>query len=204
MRQAAVRMRPGPRDHLVTQRIAEALATIDPSLVDRVPLDSAEAPARLARHLAPVIERALRALADDVDAQVALLNELVGMGAVAEDRQAERLMVPPELWQGLRQAPERLGDAPRTIPAPTVPLSSSDLLANAEGQPNIGSELRLELASADSVDLLCAFVIWSGVVRLREAMAGVVQRPTWARHNVAPWTSLSGLAPRSTSHSTPA
>jgi hypothetical protein len=37
-----------------------------------------------------------------------------------------------------------------------VPLSNSELLANAEGQPNIGSELRLELESADSVDLLCA------------------------------------------------
>ena len=57
-----------------------------------------------------------------------------------------------------------------------MPLSMSDLLVNAEGQPNIGSELRLELESADSVDLLCAFVMWSGVVRLRDALAGVVKR----------------------------
>jgi superfamily II DNA or RNA helicase len=169
-------MRPGPLDHVVTKRIVEALAATDASLVDRVPLDAAEAPARLARHLAPIVERALSALADDVDAQAALLDELLAAGALAEDRDGEALTVPPELWQGLRQAPERLGDAPHTIPAPTVPLSISDLLANAEGQPNIGSELRLELASADSVDLLCAFVIWSGVVRLRDALGGVVQR----------------------------
>ena len=57
-----------------------------------------------------------------------------------------------------------------------MPLSTSDLLANAEGQPNIGSELRLELESADSVDLLCAFVIWSGVVRLREPIEGLIAR----------------------------
>jgi hypothetical protein len=30
---------------------------------------------------------------------------------------------------------------------------------NAAGQPNIGSELKAELASADRVDLICAFVI---------------------------------------------
>jgi superfamily II DNA or RNA helicase/HKD family nuclease len=169
-------MRPGPRDHLVTRQVAEALAAIDPTLVDRVALDAAEGPARLARHLATVIQRALGELADDAEAQTALVNDLIRARAAAEDRHDELVAVPPELWQALRQPPERLGDAPRTIPAPTVPLSSSDLLANAEGQPNIGSELRLELESADSVDLLCAFVIWSGVVRLRDPLAGVVQR----------------------------
>ena len=50
-------------------------------------------------------------------------------------------------------------------------------LVNAEGQPNIGSRAaRWSSQSADSVDLLCAFVIWSGVVRLRDALAGVVER----------------------------
>ena len=105
-----------------------------------------------------------------------LVNGLVASRAGADDRHGELLVLPPELLQGLRVPPERLGVSPRTIPAPTVPLSSSDLLANAEGQPNIGSELRLELESADSVDLLCAFVIWSGVIRLRDALAGVVRR----------------------------
>ena len=104
------------------------------------------------------------------------MNDLVAARAAAVDRGAEIVETPPEILQGLHRPPERLGDAPTVIPAPTVPLSSSDLLANAEGQPNIGSELRLELASADSVDLLCAFVIWSGVVRLRDALAGVIER----------------------------
>ena len=169
-------MRPGPRDHLVTERVAEVLAAIDPSLIDRIALDAAEGPARFARHLSAVIERALLDVADDAHAQAAIVNDLVAARAAPEDRHGELVTLPPELWQSLREPPARLGDAPRTIPAPTVPLSSSDLLANAEGQPNIGSELRLELESADSVDLLCAFVIWSGVVRLREALAGVIER----------------------------
>ena len=61
-------------------------------------------------------------------------------------------------------------------PLPATPFSQSDLLVNAEGQPNIGSELRAELASADSVDLICAFVIWSGVRHLRDALGDVVRR----------------------------
>jgi HKD family nuclease len=176
IRQAARPMRPGPRDHLITQRVAEALASVDPELIARVALDAVEGPARFARHLATVIERALRDIADDAEAQAALVNELLVARASPEDRRAELVAVPPELWQGVKHPPERLGAAPRAVPAPTVPLSSSDLLANAEGQPNIGSELRLELDSADSVGLLCAFVIWSGVVRLRDALAGVIRR----------------------------
>ena len=169
-------MRPGPRDDLVTRRLAEALAAIDPSLVDARPLDGAEAPARLSRHLATVIERALRALGDDAEAQAALVNELVAARAPREDRDGEIVDVPPSSGRAYAGRPSGSVTRRRSIPAPTVPLSSSDLLANAEGQPNIGSELRLELESADSVDLLCAFVIWSGVVRLRDALAGVVER----------------------------
>jgi HKD family nuclease len=59
---------------------------------------------------------------------------------------------------------------------PAIPFSQSDLLVNAEGQPNIGSELRAELATADSVDLICAFVIWTGVRHLRDSLAEVVER----------------------------
>src|SRR3954468_3753228 len=122
-------MRPGPRDHLITQRVAEVLAAIDPSLIDRAPLDAAEGPARFAPHLSVVIERALLDVADDAHAQAAIVNHLVAARAAPEDRHGELVTLPPELLQGLREPPARLGDVPRTIPAPTVPLSSSDLLA---------------------------------------------------------------------------
>ena len=46
---------------------------------------------------------------------------------------------------------------------PTTPLSDAALLTNAHGEPSLGSELRAELATADQVDLLCAFVKWHGI-----------------------------------------
>ena len=156
--------------------LATQLANVDPSLVSSSSLDPVEGPTRLSRHLAAVIERALRELHDDPNAQAALVNGVIAVSAAIPDREAERLADPPRVLDGIKRAPQRLGDTPHSVPAPTVPLSTSDLLANAEGQPNIGSELRLELESADSVDLLCAFVIWSGVVRLREPIEGVIAR----------------------------
>lgn len=169
-------MKPGPRDDLITRQLSELLAGLDPAVVDRALLDGTEGPGRLSKHLAATIERALRGLGDDPVGQASLVNRLLAVGDDGRERQTASIPFPPEVLQGVRRPAERLGGLPVNVPRPTVPLSTSDLLVNAEGQPNIGSELRLELESADSVDLLCAFVIWSGVVRLREALEGVAER----------------------------
>ncbi len=51
---------------------------------------------------------------------------------------------------------------------PAVPLSRPALLTNSASDPKLGAELRAELATADRVDLLCAFVKWYGL-RVLEA-----------------------------------
>jgi superfamily II DNA or RNA helicase len=166
-------LRPGPRDHLLTRELTRLLERIDPELIDRIRLDGAEGPRRLARHLASAIELALASLGNDGDAasaQAGFVNEILD----GRDDDAS-LVMPPEIWTGLRSEPTGLSAA-APIPLPTTPLAVSDLLVNADGQPNIGSELRAELASADSVDLICAFVIWSGVVQLRDALRAATER----------------------------
>src|SRR5918997_1094751 len=54
---------------------------------------------------------------------------------------------------------------------PQVPLSQPALLTNSHNDPKLGSELRAELATADRVDLLCAFVKWYGVRVLEAELA---------------------------------
>lgn len=51
---------------------------------------------------------------------------------------------------------------------PAVPLSRPALLTNSAADPKLGAELRAEIATADRVDLLCAFVKWYGL-RVLEA-----------------------------------
>ncbi len=94
---------------------------------------------------------------------------------LGEGDAGDEIALPPRLLYGIKGR-SASGDIIDLPPAPATPFSQSDLLVNAEGQPNIGSELKAELASADRVDLICAFVIWSGVRQLREALASVVDR----------------------------
>ena len=164
---------PGPRDHLITLGLQRALSELTPEIVDEQRLDPAEAPDRLARHAMGELRAAL-AGEESADAQAERVNGLLRTLQNADAPDAE-IALPARLLQGIK-ARSPLGIAVPLPPPPATPFSQSDLLVNAEGQPNVGSELRAELATADSVDLICAFVIWSGVRHLRDALAGVRQR----------------------------
>src|SRR3954469_529428 len=167
-------VQPGPRDHLVRRALERALAELSPDLIEQSPLDPAEAPSRLARHALEEIARILdkEQPADDQARRVnEVLRRLAGDG---EDTDSE-VALPARILHGIRSRTP-LGDPAPLAPLPATPLSQSDLLVNAEGQPNMGSELRAELATADSVDLICAFVIWSGVRHLRDALQAIKHR----------------------------
>src|SRR5262245_61931160 len=165
---------PGPRDHLITRALERDLAEVAVEMLDESPLDAAEAPERLARHAMDELRRELQGEEASADSQARRLNEVLRSFAPDAGSDAE-VALPARVLQGIR-ARSPLGDVAPLPPLPATPFSQSDLLVNAVGQPNIGSELRAELASADSVDLLCAFVIWSGVRHLREALGDVLGR----------------------------
>src|SRR6185312_4736209 len=50
------------------------------------------------------------------------------------------------------------------------------LMTNSRNEPTLAAELRAELASADHVDLLCAFVKWQGLRLLERELTELRQR----------------------------
>ncbi|WP_189709869.1 DUF3427 domain-containing protein [Streptomyces phaeofaciens] len=59
---------------------------------------------------------------------------------------------------------------------PLTPLSETALITNAPDDPSLGAELRAELATADRIDLLCAFVKWYGIRVLENALRAAKER----------------------------
>ena len=163
----------GPRDHLITARLRAVLDSVEPELLVSESLDRTEAPERLARHAMEEVRRSLdpEEAADD---QAIRVNDLIKDLGVDQE-ELDEVDLPARILRGIK-AKAPTGGVLDLPPLPATPFSQSDLLVNAEGQPNIGSELKAELASADRVDLICAFVIWSGVRQLREAIEAVVAR----------------------------
>ncbi|MFJ8074725.1 DUF3427 domain-containing protein [Streptomyces sp. NPDC096176] len=85
--------------------------------------------------------------------------------------------------EGAREWVDLVADGPRQLLAiaeqeakgvyairPVTPLSDTALNTNSPGDPSFGFELRAELATADRVDLLCAFVKWHGLRVIEQAL----------------------------------
>ncbi|MDQ0617357.1 superfamily II DNA or RNA helicase/HKD family nuclease [Arthrobacter globiformis] len=103
--------------------------------------------------------------------------------ALAEARPADRVALANRLLEALQQN-DRIADGPtvlhslhrpdtlkrRQLRRPTTRLSDSALLTNSNEDPNLAAELRAEIESADTVDLLCAFVRWTGIRLLEPAL----------------------------------
>jgi superfamily II DNA or RNA helicase len=173
---------PGIYERLVTNQLQLRLAELDAAFVDRGPLDPADAHEILARHIAALTRRALRSVpGDDAAAlarQVALANQIAeAISALAPDvATADDLVAETrDLLQAIA-APADVPGPVRFPVRPEVPLSMSALLVNGRDQPRIGVEVQKELASAERVDLLCAFVKWYGVRVLEEHIEAFIRR----------------------------
>ncbi|WP_275419238.1 DEAD/DEAH box helicase family protein [Acrocarpospora phusangensis] len=166
---------PGLYERLVTEGLARELVGHGEWAQMRA-LEQVEAADVLTAHLAALTRRALRAFrgtdAERLAGQVELANRLAAV--LGEDTQDDLVAGSRELLLAVTRSrtPEGRPVFPRR---PETPLSASALLVNGHGQPSVGHELKRELASADRVDLLCAFVRWYGVRILEDELAEFVR-----------------------------
>ena len=164
----------GLYDHPLSEAEHQSLASQLATLHHLEPLDPAEAPQRLARYLRQLSEIALAALpeAQRQQQQLALVNRIVALlqqQAPTAIGPGDQLHPSARLLHELRAAPLLPGQQP--IPRPMVPLADGTLLINAPTEPSVGLALQSEVPSADRIDLLCAFIKFSGLRLLQDVLA---------------------------------
>jgi len=157
----------GLYEQLITEAIHAALADLDPAFSpQREPLRRAEAADRLALHVARMVERVVADIpeADRVERGIALARGLIRALADETDTPGLRDDVPIAENPVLRAVLARQPDGtPESIESPLIPLLDTTLLTNAPGEPNVGQQLRTEIASAGRIDLVMAFIRRSGI-----------------------------------------
>lgn len=154
---------PGIYESVVTEtldhRLAESALAAEFSRI--TPDDE---PHVYARHIAAVVERHLRLVDKDDrrDAANAIITQLIDGGV---DTVSRRDLL-TSLHESTRPAPRR----------PATPISEVALLTNTRDEPNMASEIALELASADRVDLLCAFIRFAGIAVIGRELRALRER----------------------------
>ena len=110
-------------------------------------------------------------LSDRRRIQVEIANRLVRELAVQPPGFDDQRLIEPGALM-LIEAKRPLPDGSRShrTPRPAIPLRQSALLVNGHHDLQIGTQVPLEIQSADRVDLLCAFVRFAGLRLIRREL----------------------------------
>lgn len=167
-------MKSGLYELLLTDLLREQDIThVTGCALDFAPLRNAGAADRLALHIATLVERAVLAWPEEDRAQlgaemavalVARLSELTN----AAIQLTEKPVLPPSVLRAIRA--HRPDGSLAEIDGPLIPLLDTTLLTNAPGEPRVGRQIHAEIASADRIDVIMAFIRRSGITPMRDAL----------------------------------
>ena len=152
----------GLYESVITPRLQQRLDATDGArrIAD---LDPTVAPEVLGRHVGDAVRRHLESV--DPARRLELVERFVEvLEADADDLAGGSIL--HSIYPAGRTEPRR----------PSTPLSEGALLTNARDEPGLGNELALEMESADDVDLLCAFVKFTGVTVLAPQFEMLAER----------------------------
>ena len=169
----------GLYETLLTEALAAALTRLAPALREgRDTLRSAEAADRLSLHVARIIRRLIATVDEKerVAVGVRLTRSLInGLGKIAQEKGSaaavDRGELPLRGGEMLRSiAAVLLDGSAEEIRPPLIPLLDTAILTNAPGEPSVGSQVLTEIHSADSIDLVMAFIRFTGITPLLDAL----------------------------------
>jgi len=162
----------GAYEHALTRELERALELIEADRRQLGLIGDDESGLVVARHIAQELSRVLHGTSIKDRAEVArgLGDRLLEV--IAEFARANNQDETPVLDQRLAPPPRRLLSIHKGQPPvrPATPLSTSTLLTRNRAEPALGREIACELASADRVDAIVAFVTVGGVRLLGEVL----------------------------------
>ena len=167
-------LKPGLYEKVINQELSDEMEKRKSDMhftTDKV--GEAEKPKVLSGYLAHVIEMGLarlpqKNLEEEEDKRLDLVNRIVeDIGEKTNDADFGGMKVkyPAKL---LLDAANKLNNpnaqsGKPSFPRPETPLSSSSLFTGDEHEPQMMTELKKEIASADRIDMLVSFIKWSGL-----------------------------------------
>ena len=177
-------LQPGLYEQVINNALTSELQEIPEARKAVAPIDKAEASKVLAQYLADVVQKGLDNVLDnggDLSAQVGLANKIVDLiqkttqeadfADLSVSQRAEQLLAL------LREQDPRLatGRSAADLPRPETSIAQSSLFTGAIQEPQMYTELKKEIFSADRIDMLVSFIKWSGLRLLMDELQEFTQ-----------------------------
>ena len=162
----------GLYEQVINNDLSSKLAAIPENRKAVALIDKAEASKVLVQYLADVVQKGLDHVVDkggDVSTQIGLINQIIDLIQDAtKEADFAALKVAPraeQLVALLWEADPRLavGKTAADIERPETSIAQSSLFTGAIREPQLFTELKKEIISADRIDMLVSFIKWSGL-----------------------------------------
>ena len=165
-------LHPGLYEQVINNTLNSELSEVPEVRKSTAPIDTAEASKVLAQYLTDVVQKGLENVQDNgggIEAQIQLANEIVStiqttthepnFALLGVDQRAEQLLAL------LRDNDPRLaaGKSAKEMVRPETSIAQSSLFTGAIHEPQMYTELKKEIVSADRIDMLVPFIKWSGL-----------------------------------------
>lgn len=165
-------LKPGLYEQVINQLIRDELSAVPATCQAIAPIDTAEASIVLAKYVSDVVQKGLNFILDnggEISDQIGLANQIIQavrqatreeyFAALSVDERAEQLLAL------LRENDPflLLGKTAAAFDRPETSVAQSSLFTGAVREPQMFSELKKEIRSADRIDMLVSFIKWSGL-----------------------------------------
>ena len=172
-------LHPGLYEQVLNSALTSELSEVPEARKTVAPIDKAEASKVLAQYLAEVLQKALDNILDnggDISAQIGFANQIIefiqnttqeeAFAALSVDQRAGQLLA---LLQ--EQDPRlALGKTAANLSRPETSIAQSSLFTGSIHEPQMYTELKKEIVSADRIDMLVSFIKWSGLRLLMDEL----------------------------------
>ena len=175
----------GLYEQVINRRLRSELFEISEACKDVVPIDTDEAPKMLAHYLSGVLQKGLNNVFDtsnSISGQIQLVNEIISLihditkdtdfAELSVDERAEKLLALLQDTDPRRATGQTAADIIR----PETSIAQSSLFTGAVHEPQMYSELKKEIISADRIDMLVSFIKWSGLRLIIDELREFTQR----------------------------
>ncbi len=175
---------PGLYEQVINTALSDELSEIEEARKATAPIDTAEAAKVLSQYLSNVVQKGLENVNDNGDGlsgQIQLANRIIaliqqqtkesGFASMNVDPRAEQLLAL------LQERDPRLavGKKAKDLSRPETSIAQSSLFTGAIHEPQMFSELKKEIVSADRIDMLVSFIKWSGLRLIFEELREFTQ-----------------------------
>ncbi|MBO8173097.1 MAG: DUF3427 domain-containing protein [Bacillaceae bacterium] len=164
------------------------LEELDQYVIQKENLDVEEARKFLSSYISFITRKALKYMrdneTDDKEAlirQIKTCNEIISiLSKQLDDEEFKSLQIEDE-GEVLTSIYAKMNSVrsiqPQKIIRPVTPISESSLFTGSQYEPNMLSELKKEILTSDSIDMLVSFIKWSGLRCIIEELKTFTERP---------------------------